>query len=181
MNLSQTDVMLAADTLRNFELLAADYPSTKYDFTDRGPKDATYYRVSKYRREGGLPAADLYALLTEPTPGFSASGAKAVVREAVTFGNLLRLGGGSATYYRTPARQTELDDAAQVLSDQQLALGERAESLGLTVAYTMNNSYSRTVTGSQAAREQLAHGRLVTRATLQMNLTDVADLLAARA
>jgi hypothetical protein len=175
MPVSESDTLLAAATLRNLELAAADP-----DYPGEDRRHPHYFMADSWRRGGGLSSAFLYELLTQPQPGFSASGARATVSEAVALGHLIRVGAGNATTYRTVPHQAELDDAARQASDAAMALGHRAEAVGLRVSVRLNYGYGRTVIGTTAAQEEIDAGRLVTKATLALPLAEVVDLLEQR-
>lgn len=165
------------DRLRRFEQEAVGVDTT-YDSRDRTERDANYYRISNYNREGALPARNFWELLVEKEY-MSESEARRLIKDAFDAGEVLRTGSGSATCYRTPERQEEIDQAARDLSAEMLALGARAKALGLRVDYELVQEYQSF--DEDRALEKVAEGRLVKKVRLNMGLEALVTFLEEKA
>jgi len=166
---------LVHDRLRDLERLAPTIDTTelRYSKDERPP---FYYEAADFNRSGKVSTTNLVSIVQTAYPEVSDSKARTMIRAAVDEGLILRLGASSATAYRTAAHQRERDADARALSAGQVALGRRAERLGLSVSYRLNTGYAVSVT-SDRLNDRLERGDLVTEAQCTNTLSDLTRLI----
>lgn len=177
MSIADQSVRPAHEILRAFEQRAPQI-DTDRDYRIKETKSKEYYWASAFKRGQATAVSDLREMLIYAL-SITESRAKALIKEAFEAKEIVRIGMGSATCYRTVELQAEIDQNKAATSKSLIALGDRARALGLPVAYKMSNSYGRWADQEGLARD-LDAGFLVCDVRLDMPLLNLVTYLEAK-